>query len=283
MRHLVYAGKWILTFAGKTPRACCNLNSPCFGVWPPRCITRPRSIGIETLTRTAISRLSLTDFRNYTATTLRCDTNSVVLLGLNGEGKTNCLEALSLLTAGRGLRGVPFPDLARFGGPGGWAVSASLTNGDEETQVGTRLELPLSGALTVRSGRTVKIDGTLSKGSGGLAFVRLLWLTPGMDSLFTGPASERRRFMDRLVISLEPAYATQAAAFDRAMRQRNKALEIWTSPVAMDAIEVQLATAGAAVASARHRTFSLLRDEISERSRSERLVVISLGRCQVGR
>ncbi|MBI4724632.1 MAG: DNA replication/repair protein RecF [Rhodomicrobium sp.] len=215
-----------------------------------------------------IGKLTLTDFRNYRAATLVTGPDPVVLTGANGAGKTNCLEAISLLTAGRGLRSLPFPELARSGGSGSWAVAARVFTGGEETQIGTGVQLPPDGVLGVRAPRIVKIDGAAAKGSGALARIRMLWLTPAMDSLFTGPASERRRFIDRLALSLEPSYASAAATFDRAMRQRNKALEAFSPPRLLDSIEVQMADTAVILAAARHRAIqSLGSGIIDERDR----------------
>ncbi|MBT3070684.1 DNA replication/repair protein RecF [Rhodomicrobium sp. Az07] len=218
--------------------------------------------------RIAIARLTLKDFRNYEAVTLLTGAGPVVLAGANGAGKTNCLEAVSLLTAGRGLRSLPFPELARSGGSGGWAVAAELGAAGEEMHIGTGIQLPPDGMLTARTARTVKIDHALAKSSGSLARIRMLWLTPSMDGLFTGPAADRRRFLDRLVLSLDPGYGAAAAAFERAMRQRNKALEEFDSPPMLTAIEAQMAEAAVAMAVARARAIAALSGEIeAERAR----------------
>jgi DNA replication and repair protein RecF len=216
-----------------------------------------------------ISKLTLTDFRNYRSAVLAPTPAPVVLAGANGAGKTNCLEAISLLTAGRGLRSLPFSELARSGGAGGWAVAASVIAGSEEIQIGTGVQLPPGGVLGARSPRIVKIDGSAAKGSGALARIRIVWLTPAMDSLFTGPASERRRFLDRLALSLDPAYAGAAAAFDRAMRQRNKALEVLSPPHLLDGIEAQMADAAIEIAALRVNGIESMTSEIArERDRS---------------
>jgi DNA replication and repair protein RecF len=219
--------------------------------------------------RTWIGKLTLTDFRNYRSATLAPSPDPVVLFGPNGAGKTNCLEAISLLTAGRGLRSLPFSELARKDGAGGWAVAARLFLGAGEMEIGTGVQAPPGGALGVRAPRIVKIDGSLAKSSGALARVRMVWLTPAMDGLFTGPASERRRFLDRVALSLDPAYASAAAAFDRAMRQRNRALEDLSPPRVLDGIEAQMARAAAEVAAFRHRSIESLAAEIAaERDRT---------------
>ncbi len=212
--------------------------------------------------------MTLTDFRNYGAASIAPGTGSIVLVGPNGAGKTNCLEAVSLLAAGRGLRSLPFCDLARGGGSGGWAIAARVSIAGQDMEIGTGVQPSLDGTLSARVQRIVKIDHALAKGSGALAAIRMLWLTPAMDGLFTGPASDRRRFLDRLVLSLEPSYASAAAVFDRAMRQRNKALEQLSPPQLLNAIEAQMADSAASMAASRNRAAESLAAEIlGERSR----------------
>ncbi|MGO8781565.1 MAG: DNA replication/repair protein RecF [Rhodomicrobium sp.] len=227
----------------------------------------PKNAGGEN-SRTWISKLTLTDFRNYKSATLLPRPDPVVLSGANGAGKTNCLEAISLLTAGRGLRSLPFSELARNGGAGGWAVAAKVFAGDEEIEIGTGVQTPPGAVLGARAPRIVKIGGMAAKSSGTLAQIRMIWLTPAMDSLFTGPASERRRYLDRLALSLDPSYARAASAFDRAMRQRNKALEDLGPPKLLDGIEAQMAAAAAEIALKRERAIKSLEAEIAaERDR----------------
>jgi DNA replication and repair protein RecF len=231
-------------------------------------MTSPQSAGSGAASRTWIGKLTLTDFRNYRSATLVSTPAPAVLFGANGAGKTNCLEAISLLTAGRGLRSLPFSELARSGGAGGWAVAAKVHAGAEEIEIGTGVQVPPGGVLGARTPRVVRIGGTPAKSSGALARVRMVWLTPAMDSLFTGAASERRRFIDRLALSLDPAYAGAAATFDRAMRQRNKALEDMSPAKLLDGIEMQMAEAAAAIATMRHRAIAALAAEIeAERAR----------------
>jgi DNA replication and repair protein RecF len=218
--------------------------------------------------KTWIGKLTLTDFRNYRAATIAPSAGAVVLAGANGAGKTNCLEAVSLLTAGRGLRSLPFAELARSGGSGGWAIAARVSAAGEEIEIGTGIQPSLDGAISARAARIVKIDHAIAKGSGALARIRMLWLTPSMDGLFTGPAGERRRFLDRLALSIDPAYAGAAAVFDRAMRQRNKALETFSPAQLLDAIEAQMAEAAVSMAAARARAIQGLTAEIAaERER----------------
>jgi DNA replication and repair protein RecF len=198
-----------------------------------------------------LSRLRLTDFRNYQHITIQLDGRPVVLTGENGAGKTNLLEAISLLSPGRGMRGTPFADLARFDGSGLWAVSAQLQSPDGPTNIGTGLELSPDG--TSVSGRIVKIDGHPVKGSGKLSdLVQIVWLTPALDGLFTGPASDRRRFLDRLIVGLNPTFRQLSGQFERAMRQRNKLLDTGSHDHSQfTGLETLMAETGAALAAAR--------------------------------
>ena len=101
-----------------------------------------------------ITSLTLTDFRSYAAATLPIAAGAVVLHGPNGAGKTNLLEALSLFTPGKGLRGATAPEMGRRE-PGeatgrAWAVAAVLTDGDEETKLGTGVQSPGAARRIVR-------------------------------------------------------------------------------------------------------------------------------------
>lgn len=196
-----------------------------------------------------LSRVSLTAFRNHASATLALDPGPVVLCGDNGAGKTNILEAVSLLSHGRGLRGAAFADLNRHGAPEpGWTVSGRLHVGDAETLIGTGLR---AGASDERPARTVRIDGTPAQPGMLADYVRMVWLTPALCGLFTGPASERRRFVERITLSLDPQHRRVAGQFERAMRQRNRLLERGGSPVLLDGLERQMAEAGVAIAAAR--------------------------------
>jgi DNA replication and repair protein RecF len=198
-----------------------------------------------------VERLSLTNFRNYAAVELRVGAAPVVLLGHNGAGKTNLLEAVSLLAPGQGLRRAAYADLARVGGRGDWAVAAHLITQDGPVDIGTGLQ-PDTGAAPV-SGRIVRIDGVSQSGSGSLAdYVDMAWLTPSMDGLFTGPAGDRRRFLDRLILCFDPGYRTRAAQFERAMRQRNRLLEHGVrEPAQFNGLEQIIAETGVAIAAVR--------------------------------
>jgi DNA replication and repair protein RecF len=167
-----------------------------------------------------LTRLALTDFRNYRAVTWRPAARVVVLSGANGSGKTNLLEAVSLLVPGRGLRGARNAELARRDGAGRWAVAARVSTGTAEIDLGTGT--PPDGPA---DRRVFRLDGAAPRNQAELAArVAAVWLTPQMDRLFSEAASGRRRFLDRLVWALEPAHAREVAAHDTAMAGRNRLL-----------------------------------------------------------
>jgi DNA replication and repair protein RecF len=165
-------------------------------------------------------RLALTDFRNYAALTWRPGARISVLFGPNGSGKTNLLEAVSLLMPGRGLRGPRNADLARHGGSGGWAIAGRFATVEGESDIGTG---------TLPDGppdrRVFRLDGAAPRSQAEIAaLAAAVWLTPQMDRLFQEGLSGRRRFLDRLVWALEPGHAREVAAHDAAMAQRNRLL-----------------------------------------------------------
>ncbi len=203
-----------------------------------------------------ISRLVLTDFRNHARLSLTLDQRPVVLAGPNGAGKTNVLEAVSLLAAGQGLRRAPYPELSRRPGPGGWAVAATLETESGPVDIGTGLEA--GRAESARGARIVKINGELQSGSGALAgLVEVVWLVPAMDGLFTGPAGDRRRFLDRLVLCFDAGHGTRSAQFERAMRHRNRLLEDGVRDASRFAgLERIMAETGVAIAAARTGTLT---------------------------
>ena len=202
----------------------------------------------------SVSRLTLTDFRNYARHTLETDARPVVLTGANGAGKTNLLEAVSLLVPGRGLRRASFETLARAGGSGGWAVAAEVDGLLGNVRIGTGIEAGQTG-----SARSVRIEREPSPVTALGDHVAALWLTPAMDGLFTGPSSDRRRFLDRLTVALEPGHAAQTARFEKLMRQRNKLLDAERPDARwLDAVETEMAGAGVAVAAARRETVARL-------------------------
>ncbi|MDC9822475.1 DNA replication/repair protein RecF [Devosia sp. ZB163] len=192
-----------------------------------------------------ISRLRLSHFRNYASAALDLDGRHLVLVGPNGAGKTNLLEAVSLLSPGRGLRGAAFDEVAAQGSDGLWAVASTIETPEGPVDIGT-------GSGGPEGGRRVRINGANARTIEEMsAYLRVLWLTPAMDGLFTGPASDRRRFLDRLVTTLIPGHSAAVSDFEKAMRQRNRLVDEDADPIWIDAVEAQMASAAAAVHFAR--------------------------------
>jgi DNA replication and repair protein RecF len=205
--------------------------------------------------RVALKTLALTDFRNYAAASVAFDAASVVLTGENGAGKTNLLEAISLLTPGRGLRRARLEEMTRVGAER-WAVSAIVARNGETARLGTGLVEAGTGEGRARA---VRNNGApASSGDALLEYLRVLWVTPAMDGLFTGAASERRRFLDRLVLTLDAAHGRRVREFDKLATQRNRLLEENASAGWLDAVEAELAERAVAVALARAETTALL-------------------------
>ena len=207
-------------------------------------------------------RLVLSEFRNYSSLKLDLEPQPVVLTGANGAGKTNLLEAISMLAPGRGLRSAPFAELvqAKSGETARqWGVAATVHGPAGETRLGTSWTDPeMVGGNG--GGRQVKIDGVTQKSSGALSgHIRVTWLTPSMDRLFTGPAADRRRFLDRLVLSFDPDHGTRVQTFEKVMRERNRLLEQASGNSAwLSGLEQQMAEAGVAIAAARGAAVSEL-------------------------
>ena len=213
----------------------------------------------------SIRTLKLTDFRNYAAARLDLDARPVVLVGENGAGKTNLLEAVSLLGPGHGLRGRPYVELARKDGTSGFAIAATVRTRHGELDIGTGYS---AGTGQEGTGRTVRIAGK-DRSAGALGeHVKHVFLIPAMDGLFTGGGADRRRFLDRLVVAIAPGIRTSLNRYDRAMRQRNRLFQMREYESGLfEGLEEQMAEAGVAIAAARldavERLSALIEDRLA--------------------
>ena len=201
-----------------------------------------------------IRRLTLTNFRNYHAAALQTDARMIVLCGPNGAGKTNLIEAISFLAPGRGLRRATLEEVAFNEGDGSWAVAAEVEGALGLATLGTGVERkPEDGAT---GHRACRIDREpVSSASAFADHLRVVWLVPAMDSLFVGPPSERRRFLDRLATAVDAEHASRVNGLDRALRSRNRLLEeARPDPHWLDAVEHETAEIAVAVAGMRAET-----------------------------
>ncbi|HWI85473.1 MAG TPA: DNA replication/repair protein RecF [Sphingomonas sp.] len=204
-----------------------------------------------------ITRLALTDFRNHAEALITPGPGFVILTGQNGAGKTNILEAVSLLTPGRGLRGAALGEMARNEGPGGFAINARL-GADVDLGTGTLAAAP--------ERRRVRINGADRSAAALGEWLSILWLTPAMDRLFAESAGGRRRFLDRLVLAREPGHAAHSTRYEAATRARNKLLAEpdGADPAWLAALEAGMAEHGAAIAEARARTVKALAAHLAD-------------------
>jgi DNA replication and repair protein RecF len=214
--------------------------------------------------RARLIRLTLTDFRSYRQERLETGGHSAFLYGPNGAGKTNLLEAISLLSPGRGLRGAAANELGRRDRdetePRPWAVAAEAEVDDNLVHLGT--------GVASESGvrRVARVDGEPAQVSAFAAHVRPIWLTPAHDRLFSGPGGDRRRFLDRLVLSSTPGHAAEATAYDHALRERSRLLgEDRADRAWLEALEATAAISGARIAVARSEAVRDLAAEIDAR------------------
>jgi DNA replication and repair protein RecF len=211
----------------------------------------------DTLKPVRLTALTLSDFRNYANLSVQLEPRHIVLTGHNGAGKTNLLEAISLLAPGRGLRRAAYDDMARKAGVGGFAIGAKIAVGDDETQLGTGTGAAVGEAT---GARIVRINGTQEKSADTLNdFLRITWLTPAMDGVFTGPAADRRKMLDRMVLAIEPAHGRHAIDFEKAVRSRNRLIADDVNDASwFSALEFEIGTHGAAITLARHRFVTAL-------------------------
>jgi DNA replication and repair protein RecF len=210
------------------------------------------------MTAAFIRRLTLSNFRSYHAAQIElAKAGPVVLTGANGAGKTNLIEAVSLLAPGRGLRRATLEELAFSEGDGAWAAAAEIEGMLGLATLGTGIDPP-AGEDSAPT-RKCRVDReTVSSATAFADHLRVVWLTPAMDPLFNGPASERRRFLDRLVLAVDAQHSSRVAALERSLRSRNRLLETQGDAYWLDAVEHETAEIAVAVAAARAETVSRL-------------------------
>jgi DNA replication and repair protein RecF len=215
--------------------------------------------------RACIRRLILTNFRSYHAAQIEADCGPIVLTGPNGAGKTNLIEAISFLTPGRGLRRATLEDVAFSEGDGSWAVSADVEGALGLAALGTGIDPP-SRDDAIRS-RKCRIDRDPVPSATAFAdHLRVIWLVPAMDGLFNGPASERRRFLDRLVLAIDAEHASRVASLERALRSRNRLLDDARPDTHwLDAVEHETAELAVAVTASRVETVVRLQATLATR------------------
>ena len=206
-----------------------------------------------------LDRIALADFRNHRESALDGTRQFNLLLGDNGAGKTNILEALSLLAPGRGLRRATPAEMARKGGSGGFTLGADLAADTMPVRLGTLVDPARPNR------RMVRINGADSSAATLGEWVSLGWLTPAMDGLFTDSAGARRRWLDRMALALAPTHARTAIRYDEALRERNRLLadDAPPDPLWLGAIEQRLAEHGAALASGRRALVAALTGALS--------------------
>lgn len=213
----------------------------------------------------AITALRLIDYRSYSGLDATFRPGAVVLFGANGAGKTNLLEALSLLSPGRGLRRAAIDTLARVEGGAtaqAWGVTATVETSSQPDPI----RLSVGQVPEQPRRRAIRLDGRAATGADMARLISLMWLTPAQDRLFTGPASDRRKFIDRFALAVEPAHGSHASRFEKARTERNRLLgESITDRAWYAAIEADLAKYGTAVAHARVQTVQALQSQISAR------------------
>ena len=227
--------------------------------------------------KSGVTRLTLTDFRNYQFLRINAELSPVVITGENGSGKTNILEAISFLTPGRGLRGAKLADIRRITpalvsdeyapteiSNTSWAVSSTVQKGGEEFEIGTAVEKSAreTNENDIRSfeRRIVKIDGNKISSQSELGkYISAVWLTPQMDRLVRGGSQPRRSFLDRLVYAFDVEHAKRTANFEHLYREWYQLLKSgskdnhWLVP-----LEENMASLGVAIAAARREQIAKL-------------------------
>jgi DNA replication and repair protein RecF len=215
-----------------------------------------------------VRHLTLHNFRNYRAASLEAGAGAIALVGPNGAGKTNLIEAISFLAPGRGLRRATLNEVAFNEGDGSWAVAAEIEGALGLATLGTGIEPPPEDATTTQ--RQCRVDREPVPSAAAFAdHLRVIWLVPAMDSLFAGAPSERRRFLDRLVLAVDAEHSSRVNALERSLRSRNRLLEEARADTHwLDAVEHETAELAVAVASLRVETVRRLAAVLETRNDS---------------
>lgn len=201
-----------------------------------------------------LSQLTLSHFRSHQRVELDLDVRPIAIFGANGAGKTNILEAVSLLSPGRGLRRAKAEDIARKPETLGWKVAGVLHSLGRVHELETRAE--------PASNRTVTIDGKTAPQIALGRIARIVWLIPAMDRLWLEGADGRRRFLDRIALSFEPGHAEASLAYEKAMRERNRLLkDMVRDAMWYGVLEAQMAEAGALIIT--NRTSAIARLQLA--------------------
>nr|WP_263386738.1 DNA replication/repair protein RecF [Ruegeria sp. WL0004] len=199
----------------------------------------------------ALTRLTISHFRSHQLARLNFDGRPVAIFGPNGAGKTNILEAVSMFSPGRGIRRASAADMTRRPGAPGWKLSAELRSQEQSHEIETWSEEGAS--------RLIRIDGKPASQVALGRLVRMVWLVPAMDRLWTEGPDGRRRFLDRMTMSFDPSHAETVLVYEKAMRERNRLLREQVRDTHWYvALEAQMASAGHHIHCARQAALASL-------------------------
>jgi len=210
----------------------------------------------------SVSQLTLTNFRNHKDFRLDLDQSPVVITGSNGAGKTNILEALSLLVPGRGLSRASSSDWQNYNDANPWGVSSVLKSSEIETRISTGKD-PLNNK---NERRIICIDGKKIKNQQELtSHIVMSWVTPDMDRVLVNAPSSRRRLIDRMVYSFDPAHSGRVHRYEKTMRERLKILRDGISDDSwLSSLEIEMARTSVSIAAARMNMLSQLQNGIED-------------------
>ena len=193
-----------------------------------------------------IKSLKLINFRSHSNFGLSLSGKPLAIIGDNGAGKTNILEAISLLSPGRGIRNSKFSEMVKDDNSMPWGVNFNILSNGKNYEVS-------SGLRDNQKGRDIKINSKKVSGSSALPEIILLsWLTPSMDQIFNETPSYRRRFIDRLCAVYEKNHTKNIKIYEKLMAERNSSFKskvldnVW-----LDALENQMSDVSIAIAETR--------------------------------